>query len=142
MKKYGIWKHGLSRTRAYSVWRGMMHRCYIPSNIEFDNYGGRGIKVCKKWKEIIQFKKWFDKNYINGYTLDRINNNGNYEPNNCKFSSSKEQSRNKRNIKYSLEKANEIKELYRKTGNQREVSRITGIDFRYINLIINGKRWG
>lgn len=142
MKKYGVWKHGLSRTKAYSVWRGMMNRCYRKMDICYKNYGGRGILVCSGWHDVKVFALWFDKNYINGLTLNRIDNNKSYSPKNCNFISNKDQSRNKTTTKYSLQIANRIRYMYKNiTSNQRELSRITGIDFRYINLIINNKRW-
>lgn len=88
-------KHGESTTKLFSVWRGIKSRC---NNTNDSRYGGRGISLCDEWKhDFIAFKSWAINNGYNEYlTIDRINNNGNYEPNNCKWSTASEQSKNKR----------------------------------------------
>lgn len=95
-------KHGKSRTRLYKVWKSMRSRCNTVNSPTYKNYGGRGIKVCKEWDDFENFYEWAFKNGYNEKadymqcTIDRIDNNGNYEPKNCKFSTSKEQVRNRR----------------------------------------------
>lgn len=78
--------HKLSKHRLFKTWQGMLHRCSSGLNPSFVNYGGRGIKVCEEWLDIRNFIKWADSTYVEGYTLDRIDNDGNYEPNNCTWS--------------------------------------------------------
>ena len=92
--------HGMSRSRLYLRWNAMRDRCYNPSCITFHHYGGRGITVYEPWHKFEPFRDWA---FINGYTdeltLDRIDPNGNYEPNNCRFITQKQQTRNtRRNI--------------------------------------------
>lgn len=90
--------HLLSGTHLYNVWALMKQRCFNNNDSNYDNYGGRGITVCDEWLDSENFFEWaMSTGYENGKTLDRINNNGNYEPNNCKWSTPKEQGRNKRN---------------------------------------------
>lgn len=80
----------------YSVWLGMRARCHNPKNIKFHDYGGRGIAVCRQWDNFQNFYDDMFPTWQPKLTLDRINNNGNYEPDNCKWSTQKEQARNRR----------------------------------------------
>ena len=91
--------HGDSRTRLYKIYYGIKNRCYDKKNENYRYYGKKGIKMCKEWMEnYLKFKKWAeDSGYAKNLTIDRINNNGNYEPNNCRWVSMMEQNRNKSN---------------------------------------------
>lgn len=93
--------HGLSHTRIYHIWLGMRDRCKNPKNDSYKYYGGRGIKVCKEWDESFEsFYKWAIENgYRDNLTIDRINNDGCYEPSNCRWATYKEQNNNKRKPK-------------------------------------------
>lgn len=84
------------------VWRGMVERCNQPKHISFKNYGAKGISVCDLWlKDFSEFKKWaLENGYRYGLTIDRIDVNGNYCPENCRWASYKEQNRNKTNSVY------------------------------------------
>lgn len=95
--KHGDCKNG-TISRLYEIWRCAKQRCYNKNDNSYKNYGSRGIKVCSEWKnDFVKFKDWALKNgYKDNLTIDRINNDGNYEPGNCKFSIMKEQQRNKR----------------------------------------------
>lgn len=91
-------KHEMYGTRLYKIWQDMKRRCESPVELSYKNYGGRGIKVCQEWSEFQPFMDWaLNNGYQEDLTIDRINVNGNYEPNNCKWSTLKEQARNKRN---------------------------------------------
>ena len=90
--------HGKSNTKSYEVWKNMMGRCYRESSKNFKNWGGRGISVCDSWKDFTCFDAWFLENYKDGLQIDRIDNDGNYEPSNCRFISRGENLRNKRSI--------------------------------------------
>lgn len=98
--KKGNIKHGLCKKHPlYRVWCAMKERCVNINNHKYKNYGGRGIKVCDEWKNnFMDFYNWAMNNgYKHGLTIDRINNNGNYEPNNCRWITMYEQSINKTN---------------------------------------------
>lgn len=82
--------------RTYNSWRGMLNRCLYPSQNNYPRYGGRGITICDEWRVYRQFEKDMGKRPSKDHALDRIDNMGNYEPGNCKWSTRSEQQRNSR----------------------------------------------
>ena len=91
-------RHGQRTTPLYSKWRNMLKRCNAPSYIGYKHYGGRGISICPEWQNsFVSFAKWAEiSGYADNLTLDRIDNNGDYTPANCKWSTMQEQAVNKR----------------------------------------------
>jgi len=87
--------HGKSKTREYRIWQNMRNRCYYLNSSEYNSHGGRGIIVCDRWKNsFLNFLE--DMGLSNGLSIDRINNDGNYEPSNCRWATPAQQSLNTR----------------------------------------------
>lgn len=98
--KYGE-THGQSRTRLYSTWQGMKQRCYDKNVVEYQYYGAKGISVCEDWMDFPAFSAWAKANgYKRHLTIDRIDNAGNYTPENCRWVTAKQQSRNKTTTRF------------------------------------------
>jgi hypothetical protein len=88
--------HGLSKTKEFKIWLAMKDRCFREKNPRYKSYGGRGITVCERWLKFENFIKDMGSKPKNK-SLDRKNNNGNYEPSNCRWATSKQQANNRRN---------------------------------------------
>jgi len=90
-------KHGKYKTRLYQTWHNMIQRCENEKDPHFPRWGGRGIKVCAKWHNLDVFIEWaLSHGYQKNLTIDRYpDNDGNYEPSNCRWATAKEQSLNK-----------------------------------------------
>ena len=99
----GVSKHNGVGTRLYNIWNSMRQRCNNPKNRAYHNYGGRGIKICKEWDNFATFRDWaistgYDEKAAYGqFTLDRVDVDGSYSPDNCKWITMREQGLNKRN---------------------------------------------
>lgn len=95
-----LYKHGHSNTRLHKIWQNMRNRCRNSNTLDYKYYGGRGIKICEDWNTYTVFEQWaMDNGYSDTLTLDRVDVNGNYCPNNCRWVTRKEQSNNKRNLR-------------------------------------------
>ena len=99
----GNLKHGLFRDnkRLFNIWETMNGRCENPNRSNYERYGGRGISVCAEWHKAENFIKWaLENGYKKGLQIDRIDNNGNYCPDNCRWVTIYEQNNNKRTSRY------------------------------------------
>ena len=94
--------HGLSYDPTYATWKGMVARCYNEKSGGYKYYGGRGITVCDEWRDdpakFIEYVSQLPKHGKKGYTIDRINNDGNYEPGNIRYATKEQQTENSRTV--------------------------------------------
>lgn len=133
-KNNSNYKHGMWGTSLYIRWKHIKQRCYNPNDSGYKNYGGRGIKVCEEWldKET-GFKNFYNWSINNGYredlSIDRINNDGNYEPTNCRWTTRKIQNNNTRHL-HKITYKNETHTLI-------EWSEILGIKLTTLSARIN-----
>lgn len=124
----------LYNTRLHRIWSNMKTRCFNKNFSQYKDYGGRGIKVCEEWNnDFINFYNWAINNgYQENLSIDRINVNGNYEPNNCRWLTIQEQNNNKRdkNILYN-------NKLYNITEfcKIKNISRTTYYKYKRMNLL-------
>ncbi len=126
-------KHALSRSRIYKIRQGMIQRCTNPKGEQFYLYGGRGITVCDRW--MLSFEAFLDDmgQGKRGWTLERVNNDGNYEPGNCVWATNAHQQRNKR--------TNHIVTFRGKTACVTELAELYGAVDRTVILVRLNLGW-
>lgn len=139
-------KHGYSQHKINRTYLSMKERIYNPNNSHYKDYGGRGINICERWLNFEFFLEDMLKSYMEhvekfgerNTTLDRIDVNGDYEPNNCRWATFLEQGKNKRNNK-------EIKVTHKATGEVfidasiRSISRKTGVSTHFIKTVLRNE---
>lgn len=128
-------KYGFSHTRIDNIYKSMVARCYSKTNSRYDRYGKRGIVVCDEWlKDKEKFFEWaFSHGYKDNLTIDRIDTDGNYTPDNCKWSTQKEQQNNRSNTIF-LEYNGDIHTL-------AEWADITGIPYKTLYGRCHTLKW-
>lgn len=89
-------KHGLVGTYFYYIWNAMQNRCSNPNNPKYRDYGARGIKVCARWNDVANFAADMGPRPSSEHSIDRIDNDGNYEPTNCRWATVAQQHANRR----------------------------------------------
>ncbi len=137
-------KHGSCRqgkvTREFRKWSAARGRCYTTTDKKYPIYGGRGIKMCDRWRSFSAFLDDMGPCPA-GLTLERIDVNGNYEPNNCRWATKTDQSRNKRTTRLSVQIAADIR-LERQNGvRSRDLAIKHGVSVASICAIVRGAAW-
>jgi hypothetical protein len=126
----------------YSVWQNMKSRCQRPSATMYHRYGGRGISVCESWQEFKNFEAWGLKSgYAPDLEIDRINNDGNYEPGNCRWVVKVVNTRNSTSAKLQEDDVGLIRSLLIAGMRQRDVAAQFSIGKSLIGYIAQGKLW-
>jgi hypothetical protein len=139
--------HGYSRRGIrhplYYVWKGMVRRCSVTTCTSYQYYGGRGIKVCDEWRQDIgAFIAWSVHNgWRAGYEIDRIDNNGDYTPHNCRYVTPTVNKRNRSNVKLNPDTVREIRWLNSVGIARKELASITGVTHCTISDVIRNITW-
>jgi len=131
--------HGYTGTKEHRAWINMRQRCYNKNKPRYLYYGARGIKVCDTWRnDFLAFHAYMGDCPNTQYSVDRINNAGDYEPGNVRWATSREQGRNNRQCKLDMDKAREIRnsDLPRK-----QLMLIYGIGYSTLNNVLYNKTW-
>lgn len=133
--------HGMTDTRFYRIYHGIKERCLNPHRKEYKRYGGRGIQLCKWWLDFSNFKNDMFPTYKDNLTIDRIDNNGNYCKENCRWIPFLEQSQNRRMYKLTKEKVLEIRDkYYKKCISKVSLAKEYGVTRAVIWEVVNYSR--
>jgi hypothetical protein len=137
------YKHGYSYHPLYNVFTSMRTRCYYKGHNRYVNYGGRGIYICEEWRHNpAAFIDWAIENgWKKGLQIDRIDNDGPYHPDNCRFVTSKENTRNSNITRLTSQDVLEIKMKLKGGITPLALSIEYGVTRRHIYSIKSGERW-
>lgn len=137
-------KHGKSKHPIYKAWWGMKDRCYAKNNHHYKNWGARGIVMCDEWLNNFQaFYDWaIANNWNKGLELDRIDNDGNYEPSNCRWVTTKVNTRNRGSNKLDMEQALTIRKLFStRAFTKQELANIYMVSYSTVQGIVQNQIW-
>lgn len=137
----GNTKHGESRTPLHCVWVQMRKRCRNRNYHGWLHYGGRGIKICARWNNYEAFRDDMAPHPGKGWTLDRIDNNGDYEPSNCRWATRKDQQRNQRRTKLTMLQAEEIRRRAANGESGAALGREFGVHQVTASHVITKRTW-
>ena len=134
--------HRMSKSRIYSIYQHMLNRCRNPNVESYPYYGGKGITVCEEWQ---RFEPFYDWSMANGYderrSIDRIDNSKGYFPQNCRWSTDKEQARNTTRTVCNESVVAQIREMFASGVKNKDIAEIFGISRAHVSDIVYHKSW-
>lgn len=136
--------HGMTKTPLYRVWNAMKQRCATVGSQFYARYGGRGITVCQEWIDSFEeFHGWAMANgYTKGLQIDRENNDGNYEPNNCRWVVPVVNARNRAATKLTIADVQEAKYMLSRGHESKEIAELLDVSHSCVWAIKKGHAWG
>lgn len=138
-------RHGMARTRLYKIWCNMKGRCGHTKGASakcVKNYRDRGIRVCAPWMDFPTFAEWANANgYADDLTIDRIDNDGDYEPGNCRWVTVRDNNRTRKSNKLSIEDAEAIKGLRKRGMKQQKIATKFGVASSSVSHVVTGRTW-
>lgn len=153
MHRQRLKKHGnLEQTRPgdwgertshplYKLWHGVLRRCEDPKHKDYVNYGARGIKVCERWKDFWTFLEDMGERPSPSHSIDRVDVNGDYSPDNCRWATPQTQGRNRRTSVLTQEMAAEIKRRARNGEKAGDISRSLSVHRDHVRHVLIGSSW-
>jgi hypothetical protein len=133
--------HRHTRTPTYRSWEAMWRRCTVPQSPDYANYGGRGITIDAAWKDFAAFLRDMGERPL-GHSLDRVDNDGDYGPGNCRWATPAQQLRNRRGVRLSMEAARDIRHRHAQGGiTQRSLAKEYGVRASLVSRVLSNSIW-
>lgn len=137
-----LYRHGgcvnHQETPEYRSWRKMRRRCMDPKVVGYKNYGGRGIQICERWNDFSAFLTDMGPKPTPTHSIDRINNNGDYEPANCRWATRSQQRRNKRQKFLSDDQISDIRAMSDRGSTRADIARHFEVTWKTVHIHLNG----
>ncbi len=133
--------HGAYGSLTHKSWLAMMGRCMTSSDGSYARYGGRGITVCERWQTFVNFREDMGERPSTDHSIERVLVDGNYEPGNCRWATSVEQRRNKRNTVLEVHEPAQIRWMSKSGYTHREIASFFGINREIVSKVVRNERW-